>query len=35
MLAPARLLADGASGHLGVDGLYVRQDRHVCRGSRG
>ena len=34
-LALAALLATGTSGKLCVDGLYVRQDRHVRGGAGG
>ena len=35
VLACAGLLVTGTSGKLGVDCLYVRQDRHVRGGARG
>jgi hypothetical protein len=34
-LALAALLATGTSGKLGVDGLYVRHDRHMRGGAGG
>jgi hypothetical protein len=34
-LALAAVLAGGASGKLGVDGLHVRQDRQVRGGAGG